>query len=353
MSTLLKEKWAALKAENPTLRIRNAAEALKTTEEALLATQIGESVTFLGENSFRNILKSLEALGKVMALSRNESVVHERKGVYTGGSITDSPVGLFVGEDIDLRIFFSCWKNAYAVKEPFKNDFRYSLQFFSTWGEALHKIYLTPHSNLAEYEKLVTFFQTDATMLELGNAPKPAIQKPLQDAEIDALAFQKAWREMTDTHQFFSILKTHNVARHQAMRLAPEGNFVCPVEVNVIKEMLQQVAAEKQEIMVFVGNPGMIQIHTGPCKKLLEMNAWYNVMDPDFNLHINMDNIVHTYIVRKPTEDGTVTSVECYDANEELVVQFFGKRKPGIPEKPEWAALCEILEKKCALGQTA
>jgi putative hemin transport protein len=345
----LKEKWAALQAEQPKLRIRNAAEILNTTEEALLATKIGESVTFLGENTFKNILKSVEPLGKVMALSRNNSVVHERKGIYTGGSISDSPVGLFVGEDIDLRIFFSCWKNSYAVKEPFNNDFRYSLQFFSKWGEAVHKIYLTPQSNLEAYQNLVDFFRAEPSDLHLGLDEKPKKDAPLDDSEIDVEAFRNDWINMTDTHQFFSILKNHKVDRHQAMRLAPEGDFAVEVNTNVVKEMLNQSSIQKQEIMVFVGNSGMIQIHTGPTKKILETGPWFNVLDPDFNLHINMQDISSAYIVRKPTEDGTVTSIECYDTTGELLVQFFGKRKPGIPEKPEWAALCESLQKQFKL----
>jgi len=342
----LKLKWEALKQENPHLRIRNAAEILNTTEEALLTTQLGERVTFLGENTFKQILKSVESLGKVMALSRNNSVVHERKGVYTGAGISAGPVGLFVGEDIDLRIFFNCWKNAYAVKEPFKNDFRYSLQFFSNWGEAVHKIYLTPQSNLEAYQNLVKLFSVEPSLLVLGNEPKPAKVTPLPDNEIDVASFKKDWVEMTDTHQFFSILKKHKVERHQAMRLAPEGNYVVELDTEVIKQMLLEASKANLEIMVFVGNSGIIQIHTGSTKKIVETGNWFNVLDPDFNLHINMPDVKNAYIVRKPTEDGTVTSIECYSHKGEMLVQFFGKRKPGIPEKIEWAALCKQLEEK-------
>ena len=50
MSTLvndLKEKWEALKAENPHIRIRNAAAQLGVSEAELLVTSIGEGVTVL------------------------------------------------------------------------------------------------------------------------------------------------------------------------------------------------------------------------------------------------------------------------------------------------------------------
>ena len=107
MSTLvsdLKEKWEALKTENPHLRIRNAAEELEVSEAELLATQVGEGVTVL-KPDFQNILNKVEQLGKVMALTRNDECVHERKGMYLKGDFSSSHAQLFVGEDIDLRIF--------------------------------------------------------------------------------------------------------------------------------------------------------------------------------------------------------------------------------------------------------
>jgi putative hemin transport protein len=47
--------------------------------------------------------------------------------------------------------------------------------------------------------------------------------------------------------------------------------------------------------------------------------------------------------VKKPTVDGMVTSLETFDAHGELIAQFFGARKPGIPEKPEWRDLVDTV----------
>ena len=43
--------------------------------------------------------------------------------------------------------------------------------------------------------------------------------------------------------------------------------------------------------------------------------------------------------MRKPTEDGVVTSLELYDAYGETIAFLFGKRKPGIPELDAWREL--------------
>lgn len=48
-------------------------------------------------------------------------------------------------------------------------------------------------------------------------------------------------------------------------------------------------------------------------------------------------------VVEKPSVDGTVTSVEVFDAVGDMIVQFFGKRKPGNPELKEWRALAAEL----------
>jgi putative hemin transport protein len=48
----------------------------------------------------------VEKLGKVMALTRNEACVHEKKGVYHHSSV-NGQTGLVLAGDIDLRIFIS------------------------------------------------------------------------------------------------------------------------------------------------------------------------------------------------------------------------------------------------------
>ena len=142
MTNNLKVQWDALKAENPHLRIRNAAEQLGVSEAELIATQTGDTVTRL-RPEFAAILTEVEKLDKVMALTRNDECVHERKGVYLNPDFSSPFAGLFVGEDIDLRIFLSHWDKAFAVAEKSEHGDRKSLQFFGKDGLAIHKIYLT------------------------------------------------------------------------------------------------------------------------------------------------------------------------------------------------------------------
>ncbi len=342
MSTLvndLKEKWEALKAENPHVRIRNAAEELGVSEAELLATNVGEGVTVL-KPEFQNILTQAEQLGKVMALTRNDECVHERKGTYQNGDFSSPHAQLFVGEDIDLRIFLNHWKFAFAVVE---GD-RKSLQFFGKDGLALHKIYLTKDSNEAAFDAILEKFKADEQHSSFASetvAPK-AEEKP--DTEIDMEGFQNAWKSLKDTHDFFMMTRKFGVSRTQALRLAPEG-FTKKIDSSKVVNVLEDASEKELPIMIFVGNRGIIQIHTGNVKKTLWHQQWFNVMDPDFNLHLDVTKIAEAWIVKKPTEDGEVTAIEVFNKEGDFIVQFFGKRKPGIPELQEWKDLVAGLEK--------
>jgi putative hemin transport protein len=56
--------------------------------------------------------------------------------------------------------------------------------------------------------------------------------------------------------------------------------------------------------------------------------------------------IAQFWVVRKSTVDGTLTAIECYDADGTQLVQVFGKRKPGLPELESWRAFVAILEQE-------
>jgi len=325
----LKKQWETLRAEQPKLRIRDAAKALESTEAELLATGLGETVTRLTDN-FQGILQGVEALGKVMALTRNDYCVHERKGVYKNVTFT-GPMGLAVNPDIDLRLFMSVWSSAFAVDE----DGRKSLQFFAKNGEAVHKIYVLEESDVAAYEVLVDFFRAEdqQTPLLIDLRKKEVVEKA--DAEIDAAGFKENWMTLKDTHDFHGMLRKFGVTRTQGLRLAPEGHAV-KITTESLKSILHKAAETDLEIMVFTGSAGCIQIHTGVIKKLLQTGPWFNVLDPDFNMHLREDAIDSVWLVKKPTDDGIITSIEVFDETGAIIVQFFGKRKPGIPENESW-----------------
>lgn len=337
----LAERWAAYQLQYPKSRIRDAARALGTSEAALLATrntgQLDSPVVALA-GDFKELLKQVSTLGRVMALTRNESVVHERKGPYLDVSF-QGPMGLVLGEDIDLRLFMLHWQHGFAVSE---ND-RRSLQFFASDGEALHKIYvLDDATNLPAYEALAARFRAHDQPATLVTGPSPQPTAEAADESVDVEGFQQAWRNLQDTHAFFGLLREFGVSRTQALRLGPP-ELVRQVDNQAIDRALRAAAAQEQAVMVFVGSRGCIQIHTGSVRRIVPTGPWLNVLDPDFNLHLKLEDIAQSWVVKKPTSDGIVTSLELFDAQGNTILLLFGKRKPGQDEQESWRSLVATL----------
>lgn len=109
--------------------------------------------------------------------------------------------------------------------------------------------------------------------------------------------------------------------------------------------MLETAAKDHLPIMVFAGNRGNLQIHQGKIMTIRVMDNWLNILDPDFNMHLREDLVDTVWVVKKPTTDGVVTGIEVFDKNKEMIAQFFGLRKPGIPELEKWRELVDGLEK--------
>lgn len=323
----LKDRFIALKTEKPKIRIREAAKQLGVSEAELVATNENNMVL---KPEFENILKEIQTLGYVMALTRNDYAVHERKGIYTKAGF-NGHVGLVANPDIDLRLFMNAWYFGFAVSE----GERQSLQFFDQDGEAVHKIYLTELSDKDAYQSLINKYRADRQRdpLQIKPVDRSIVEKP--DDSIDVAGFQEAWRNLKDTHEFFAVLNKFGVKRNQSMRLAPEG-YAVESSWASLKKLIEAVSERDLEIMVFIGNRGCIQIHTGKAKRLVQTGPWFNILDPEFDMHLREDIIDDVWVVKKPTKEGFVTSIEVFDADRQLIVQFFGKRKPGVPEREDW-----------------
>jgi len=291
---------------------------------------------------WHNLMASLEPIGEVMALTRNASCVHEKIGIYQNASMTER-VGVVAAGNIDLRAFYSKWAHGFAVSEITTHGSQHSLQFFDVSGVAIHKIYLRENSDVQAYQSLVKRFSDRAQQPGLYTEHLAPKQPEQADQLIDVQALHQAWATLRDTHDFFSLLKTYGVSRVQALRLA-QPKFVQQVHCADVLRALTAAASREIPLMVFVGNHGMLQIHSGPIQKVSYARPWLNVLDASFNLHLRMDHIDSAWIVKKPTVDGLVTSLEVFDAQGDAIAMLFGLRKPGHPELSVWRALLDEIQ---------
>lgn len=328
MATLLERFQDLQKFTTGMLRARDAAQKLGVTEGALVACGATGTATPLRPD-WAALIGALPAAGRVMALTRNEHCVHERHGAYIDVSSGPGHI-LVLGPDIDLRLFPGSWTYAYALGGE-----RPSIQIFDKHGDAVHKVFATAQTDKAGWDKIVRDFTVETAALPPEAPTTPAAEV---EGEVNGAALRADWLALRDTHDFFPMLRKHKATRRQAFSLAGH-DLAMPLTPDAGIATMRAAAAEDVPIMVFVGNRGAIQIHTGPVKKLVDVPGWFNVLDPDFNLHLREAGVASAWRIVKPTEDGDVTSIELLDASGEVVAMLFGERKPGKPELGAWRAI--------------
>ncbi|TVR67150.1 MAG: hemin-degrading factor [Gemmatimonadales bacterium] len=363
----LSHRWRELRAEDPRLRAREAAHRLQVTEAQLVDSLVGRGVTRL-RGPWVQLLKALEPLGTMMALTRNEHCVIEKDGIYR--RVEDfGAMGQVLDEGIDLRLFLTRWGSAYLVREDESYGLHPSIQFFDVHGHAVHKAYprgegdagdsggdeegrseeegsrrqpatggdIWPHAKLEGLATDMADPDQDPGLVVRPPVPTPPA-KP--DDDVDRRGLRDAWLALQDTHDFHRLLQQFGVGRTQALRLAGR-DLAWPVSTRAHREVLEGAATGSVPLMVFVGNRGVVQIHSGVVQRLEAVGPWYNVLDPGFNLHLREEGVTSAWVVRKPTSTGVVTALELYDHEGTQIALITGKRPRGQEESPRWRALVE------------
>ncbi|MCR8546714.1 hemin-degrading factor [Salipiger sp. P9] len=317
---------------NPKMRARDLASQLGLPEAALLAARTGQGVTRINAHPDA-VMPAVETLGEVMALTRVEAAVHEKVGIYA--NYHPGPhAAMVLADEIDLRIFPSHWQHGFLVEQESDGGVKRSLQIFDAAGDAIHKVHLREGSDLSGWAALKQALATGETGDTLELAPRQTTEAAKSDpAKRDIL--RKEWARLTDTHQFLRLCSKLKMNRLGAYRIAG-APFVRPLDPAAIDPMLEAVRDRETQIMLFVGNRGCIQIHSGPVRNLHPMGPWQNIMDPGFNLHLRRDKVAELWAVEKPTQRGPALSVEAFDAEGGLIFQCFGVGKQGNDHRPAW-----------------
>ncbi|ALR76927.1 hemin-degrading factor [[Enterobacter] lignolyticus] len=333
-------RWLALKDQHPGLYARDIAATMRISEAELAWSRVGHDAWRL-QGAIRDMLAALEAVGDVKCVCRNEYAVHEQVGRFTHQHLSGHAGLVLNPRALDLRLFLNQWDSAFHISEISARGERQSLQFFDRQGDALLKVYTTDGTDMAAWGDVLTrFIHADNPTLALRPAEAATEAAPVDGALVDS-----QWREMTDVHQFFTLLKRHNLNRQQAFRLVGD-DLACRVDNSALAQLLAAARQDGNEIMIFVGNRGCVQIFTGVVEKVAPMKGWLNIFNPSFTLHLREDAIAESWITRKPTADGHVTSLELFAADGTQIAQLYGQRSEGEPEQAQWRSQTGALADK-------
>ena len=331
--TPLWQRYLTTKAQSSAKYARDIAAEMGISEAELTEARLGYDAVRLQDDA-RAILTALETVGETKCICRNEYAVHEQVGEFTHQHLSGHAGLVLNPRALDLRLFLSQWASAFRLND----NGRQSIQFFDPHGDALLKVYTTRNTDMAAWDALI------AGHTQQSPAPlaiRPA--EPLKYADsADAAALENEWRAMTDVHQFFGLLRKYSLSRQQAFRLVSD-DLACRIDTQTLPGLLETIRQDGNEIMIFVGNRGCVQIFTGALEKVAPMRGWLNIFNTAFTLHLREESVDEIWVTRKPTSDGHVTSVELFAKDGTQIAQLFGQRSEGHPEQAQWRAQVDRL----------
>ncbi|NIH12265.1 MAG: hemin-degrading factor [Serratia symbiotica] len=338
MSRTLYERYQQAKVDHPGKYARDLASLLGVSEAELIPARVGHDAHRLQANT-RILLADLEYIGVTKSITRNLYAVHELMGCYRNQHLNDHAGLILNPRELDLRLFLNQWASAFAMSETSKCGVRHSIQFFDHQGDALHKVYTTDETELPVWMALVERHKN------AENPPlilHPAEAVPLSTTP-DAKKIDREWREMTDVHQFFKLLSRNKLTRQQAFR-AVGDDLAFQVDNGALTQFLNAAQQRQNEIMIFVSNRGCVQIFTGQIERWMPLKGWINIFNRRFKLHLDENAIAESWVTRKSTKDGIVTSLELFAADGTQIAQLNGQRTEGQAEQTHWREQIAALQ---------
>jgi len=221
-----------------------------------------------------------------------------------------------------------------------------SVQIFDKYGTAVHKIYPQSIAETVWDDFLANFNKRRILAEDIEAVPPPVIDVA---PEINLEKLRSDWLNLQDTHDFHAMLGAHKVPRLTAF-VAVGENLARKVNIQSLIDILNAARKADLTFMIFVGNGRMIQIRSGTIQQTRSLGSWFNILDADFNLHVNMSKLDSAWIVNKPSRHGLVRSLEVFDARGDLAVTLFGYRTEDLEVDPRWA---ELLDKIVPAGSLA
>lgn len=341
----LAEHYANWRARNPRGYLRNGASELGVSELELLVASTGDALVPLRTDDIPGLMQGIAAWGELRTMTRNDDAVLEQTGRYENLAFFGPAMGQTVGS-IDLRIFARHWAHAYGQVTEGRAGPRCSVQIFDRHGVNIHKVFT---NDMEAYRGLCAEWRVTHPLPGLPTVQPHVAELPRADSEVDVADLRSRWDALEDTHDFVGLLRRCGVSRPQALRLAGEPRAL-RVEPDALQLALQQAADAAENVMIFVGNSGLVQIYIGQIQRVVVASGWLNILDPTFDLHVRDGSISEAWVVTKPTRHGPVRSLECYNSSGETVLQLFGKRTDEASTPPAMNVIYDSLLKHCSPG---
>lgn len=164
------------------------------------------------------------------------------------------------------------------------------------------------------------------------------------------------WRNMTDVHHFYPMLKQFNISKLEAFHAVPD-DLAVQVAPQSVMTVLKNMEKEQTPLMVFIGNDAVIQVYTGPVRKIIPLPTADKIAvhgitregeKAVFKLALNQND--QAWVVNKISTQGYITSLEIFDKDNNHIAQFYGNRTEGEKQNKQWAELMQSLPRLADTG---
>lgn len=336
----------AARRARPRLPAIDIAQRLSISEGALQAARLGRDVIGLPLTP-AELAGRFHTLGRVKALTRSRHAVLEQQGECPALGGAPQAGLLLAPGGLDMRLLFAHWHWACLIRDVLPDaqgqaQERLSLQVFDRHGRALLKLFCLEAWPGKGWQALESIGNVHPPVFTGAADPAP---RPLPEAP----GLADDWARLGDVHQFFTLLRRHGLARHEANTLM-EGRFTRRLDTRAVATALTRAAERELPLMLFVASPGCVQIRTGRLPEPKRMRGWLNLFGEDFTLHLDDAAIASVWSVHKPNRDGGVTSLEAFDAQGELILQLYAERREGSGERGDWRDLLAGLRDEEAVA---
>ncbi|MQA91677.1 MAG: hypothetical protein GEU90_15885 [Gemmatimonas sp.] len=288
-------------------RNRDISADLGISEAELVASACEDGAIRL-RGDWPELMGSFERLGRVKGSTRNEDTVLGTRGSYRNVREL-GPFGEVLSTGMELRVCYSAWVMGFAVREETRCGERLGFQFFGRHGEAVHEVRLLEESDLGAYQAIVSEFAADdQSPVSRAAPPEDPAAPERADDQIDAAALRGDWLALEDALGFELLRRKYGISRTQAYRLVGL-DLAWRVVPGSLRGVLERSAVAELPIRIHVVNSGATQIHTGLVQRPVCYEGWCNVLDADVELRMGEAGIAESWIIRRPTREGMVTSL--------------------------------------------
>lgn len=336
----------AVKDRIPNEYAYDIARDIQIDELTMMRARVGMDAIALNVPDVKAFIAALEGCGEVRGITRNEYAISVQTGVFTNQYLNgyrqmsvSAEAGLVLNPGgLDLRIFFRHWKHFFFLRDEKPNRTLESIQIFDDAGKAVHKIYATQHTNMQAFKALVERHRgTDENFTpHLESVSPRAMPHDLPSASDDSIS--EEWRAMSDPHDFYLLMRKHGKSRQELYRCV-EPDLAREVAADSLMDVLTESKLRDVSLAIFVSNAGCVQISTGKVEKLAKDAHYLNVLNKQYRLHVQHEQIERCWIVSKPSDCGYVTSFEAFAKDGQLILQIYGQRAEHEPEQPGWRVI--------------